>query len=114
MKHIQTGNIGEDIACRFLERKGYKIVERNFRKKFGELDIIAQNNGVLNFIEVKTLTGELGRDGEVLSEHSHRPEENVHAGKLKRIGRAIKAYITSHAVVSEWQFKVITVIYDSV
>ena len=48
------GKSGEDRACRFLKRKGYKIVDRNYFSRFGEIDIIAQNKEYLVFVEVKT------------------------------------------------------------
>lgn len=47
---------GEDIAAKFLKEKGYKIIERNFRKGYGEIDIIAIHKNILVFIEVKTRT----------------------------------------------------------
>ncbi len=47
---------GEDLACEFLKKKGYKILERNFRKGYGEIDIIAVKDKILVFIEVKTRT----------------------------------------------------------
>ncbi len=47
---------GEDLAVKFLRDKGYKIVERNFRKGYGEIDIIAIHKNILVFIEVKTRT----------------------------------------------------------
>lgn len=50
---------GEDIAAKFLKEKGYKIIERNFRKGYGEIDIIAVNKNILVFIEVKTRTSNL-------------------------------------------------------
>ena len=49
----QTGESGESIAVKFLKKNGYKIIERNYRCKLGEIDIIAQDNRVLAFIEVK-------------------------------------------------------------
>lgn len=49
-----TARLGEDLACEFLIKKGYKILERNFRKGYGEIDIIALDKNVLVFIEVKT------------------------------------------------------------
>lgn len=48
--------IGENLACEFLRKKGYKIIERNFRKGYGEIDIICTKNKTLVFVEVKTRT----------------------------------------------------------
>lgn len=56
MKTIFKGKLGEEIAQRFLEKKGYKILGRNLRlKNLGEIDVLAEKNGVLNFVEVKSL-----------------------------------------------------------
>lgn len=56
-KHIHTGIAGEDAACGYLEGKGYKILHRNFRSKFGELDIVCISpDKTLCFIEVKSLS----------------------------------------------------------
>jgi putative endonuclease len=49
-----TGKKGEDLASKYLENKGYKIIERNFRKGYGEIDIIATHRNTLIFVEVKT------------------------------------------------------------
>lgn len=51
-----TAVLGEDAACSYLTRKGYRILERNFRKGYGEIDIIAIIDEILVFIEVKTRT----------------------------------------------------------
>src|SRR3989344_4381790 len=51
-----TAQKGENIACEFLKKKGYKIIERNFRKGYGEIDIIAIKDKTLVFVEVKTRT----------------------------------------------------------
>ena len=50
----QKGDIGEDYAIKFLKKNKYKIRERNFRKPFGEIDIIAENKEYIVFVEVKT------------------------------------------------------------
>ena len=50
------GRKGEDLACEFLKKKGYRILERNFRCKMGEMDIIAAGDGCLCFVEVKART----------------------------------------------------------
>lgn len=49
-----TARLGEDLAADFLSKKGYRIIDRNFRKGYGEIDIIAVKGKVLIFIEVKT------------------------------------------------------------
>ncbi|KKQ75051.1 MAG: hypothetical protein US96_C0018G0023 [Candidatus Woesebacteria bacterium GW2011_GWB1_38_5b] len=69
------GKIGEDFACRFLLNKGYKILVRNFRSKFGEIDIIAHDGETTIFVEVKTRWSRL----------FGRAEEAVTGHKLKRI-----------------------------
>ena len=54
MNKKELGKYGEDIACKFLIKLGYKIIERNYRFGKGEIDIIADDNGTLVFVEVKT------------------------------------------------------------
>lgn len=49
-----VGNLGETIAARFLRRKGYKIIARNFKVSLGEIDIIAKKDLITVFVEVKT------------------------------------------------------------
>ena len=57
-QRIQLGQAGEDAAVVFLEREGYQILRRNFRNKFGEIDIIAKDRDTVCFIEVKTRKSE--------------------------------------------------------
>lgn len=54
MTKQQTGNYGEEIACQYLKKNGYKILERNYRIRGGEIDIVAKDGETLVFIEVKT------------------------------------------------------------
>jgi putative endonuclease len=54
---VALGRIGEDLACRELERRGYAIVARRYRRRGGELDIIARDGATLVFVEVKTRDG---------------------------------------------------------
>lgn len=68
-----TAVIGEDASCVFLEKKGYKILERNFRKGYGEIDIIALHKDTLVFIEVKTRSSNAyGAPFEAISPHKLR------------------------------------------
>jgi putative endonuclease len=50
----RTGNYGEAVVCAYLRNNGYEILEQNYTKPFGEIDIIAKRNDVLVFVEVKT------------------------------------------------------------
>ena len=54
-----VGFLGEEIAVNYLTSLGYKIIERNFKKRYGEIDIIAEDAGTLVFIEVKTRSDDL-------------------------------------------------------
>ena len=56
MQEKELGKKGEEIALRFLKKKGYKIIERNYVCKLGEMDIIAREKDTLVFVEVKTRT----------------------------------------------------------
>lgn len=54
MYNKEVGNFGENLAARYLNLKGYKIIKKNFRTKFGEIDLIAKKEEILVFVEVKT------------------------------------------------------------
>lgn len=56
--HNLIGEIGEEIAVKYLKKEGYYILERNYRNKFGEIDIIAVQNNCTVFIEVKSRSSE--------------------------------------------------------
>ena len=57
---LQTGRLGEDLACTFLQKLNYLIIERNFYCKLGEIDIVARTAEYLIFCEVKTRSGSTG------------------------------------------------------
>lgn len=100
------GNIGEDIACRYLQGKGFTIVTRNYSRKWGEIDIIAQKDSVPHFIEVKSVTGDFSREM-----GSRKPEDNVHPWKTRKIRRMVETYLSDMKKGSEteFQFDVISV-----
>lgn len=54
MDHLGTGKTGEDLAARYLKKRGYRILERNYRCPYGEVDIVAQEGGAIVFVEVKS------------------------------------------------------------
>ncbi len=77
------GKGAENTAARFLQEKGYTILEQNFGNKFGEIDIIAQDKDVIVFVEVKSKTGK----------QFGSPEEMVYPRKLSRIRRMATQYL---------------------
>lgn len=80
------GKLGEDKACEYLRQNGYKIIERNFRKGYGEIDIVATNKDVLAFIEVKTRT----------SNSFGSPLESITYWKLKSLIKTAQYYRMIH------------------
>jgi len=108
----RIGRIGEDTACRFLMKHGFSVVERNYWKKWGEIDIIAQKSKKLHFVEVKTVSRE--NLAEVTREiDDYQPEENIHPAKLKRLGRTVQTYLLEKNLENnEWQFDVLAVFLD--
>lgn len=108
----KVGRIGEDTACVFLMKRGFSIVDRNYWKKWGEIDIVAERDGVTRFIEVKSVSRESLDD--VSDETGHRPEDNVHPMKLKRMRRVIQTYLAEKGIGEEgrWQSDVAAVYLD--
>ncbi|MFH1956324.1 MAG: YraN family protein [Patescibacteria group bacterium] len=103
----EIGNLGEDLACEFLMKHGYKILDRNYRKKWGEIDIIAIKNNIIHFVEVKSVSHVT----------DYLPEENIHPWKRKRLARAIQTYLLENPAVSgtdetEWQTDSLAVFLD--
>ncbi|MEK7555541.1 MAG: YraN family protein [Patescibacteria group bacterium] len=83
----QLGAIGEDIACQHLIKKCYKIIKRNYRKPWGEIDIIAKSpDKILVFVEVKTVSGGSNNNARL------QPEEQLTKAKLQKLQRTASLY----------------------
>ena len=102
-KKREIGDTGEGVVCRYLEKKGYKVLERNYWKPWGEIDIIAERGEMTIFVEVKSVSRELG--GEGVPRGTYRPEDNMHPAKVKRLHRAIQTYLLEKKVPESrpWQ-----------
>lgn len=83
MNYRKFGNAGETLAASYLEEKGYRILKRNFWCKAGEVDIIAQKDDCVHFVEVKTRTGN----------YYGTPSESVTRHKLNRIRLVAEVYM---------------------
>jgi putative endonuclease len=82
----ELGKQGEALAAAYLERIGYRIVARNYRLRLGELDLIAEENGSVVFIEVKTR-----RDGAAVG-----PFEAVTRAKRRQMAKVAMEYLVRH------------------
>ena len=104
------GKVGENIACQFLEKEGFKLLERNYQKKWGEIDIIAEKDKQLHFFEVKSIATE---SLDLLNE-TYRPEENVHGLKIRNIRRMVETYLEEKGkgIGQEFSFHVLCVFKD--
>jgi len=91
------GNLSESIVCDFLVSKGYRIIDRNYLRKWGELDIVAVKEGSLHFIEVKSDFRKNQDDG-------YRAEELMHNLKQRRLRRIVATYLVDKKYGLEYPF----------
>lgn len=96
----RLGAQGEDLAASYLQRHGIRILERNYRRGYGEIDIVARDGTILVFVEVKTAaTDDFGQ-----------PEEWVDNRKQRQIARMAAAYLQEHGIRDvDCRFDVVTV-----
>lgn len=99
MDKAQKGKAGEDFACRILSEKGYRIIERNHHSRYGEIDIIAESDNALAFVEVKARK----QNGKTM------PREAVDARKQRKIILTAMLYLQSHSAQKPPRFDVFEV-----
>lgn len=87
-KELQKGARGEEAAALYLAEQGYTVLARNYRKRFGEVDIVALRQDVLVFVEVKTRS----------SSRFGTPAEAVDARKRRRISAAALSYVSENGM----------------
>jgi putative endonuclease len=109
----KIGELGEDVACKFLIKHGFSILERNYTRKWGEIDIIADKNNKRYFIEVKSVSCTTLPDFSEDNPFMKRPEENMHPWKMKRLRRIVETYLISKRFgYVDWQFDLLLVYLD--
>ncbi len=101
-EHIEKGKKGEELAYNYLLKKGYSILERNWRYKHLEIDIIAKKDTILHFIEVKTR-----KDKGLL-----HAREAMSYKKKQNILRAIEIYLSMHKLQNTAQLDLIAITID--
>jgi len=100
MKKQETGKLGEQVACKALEKQGYRILEKNYRCRYGEIDIVARQRDYIVFIEVRSKTGNA----------FGTPEESVTAAKKNKLIATALDYLSSHPGLPEnWRIDFVAV-----
>jgi putative endonuclease len=101
-----------------LQKHGYVILDRNYLKKWGELDIVAKKGKKIHFVEVKSVSRDLSNVNHETSakeNDTYRAEDNMHPRKLQRLARAVQSYLLEKDIPDdiEWQFDLATVHIDA-
>jgi putative endonuclease len=105
MKKQETGKLGEQIACKALEKKGYRVLEKNYRCRHGEIDIIARQRDHIVFIEVRSKT----------TDAFGTPEESLTTAKKNKLIATALDYLGSHPNQPEnWRIDFVAVELDPV
>ena len=94
---MSIGKEGEDRAVLYLKEFGYEIVRRNFHSKFGEIDVIAQKDGVLHFVEVKATDG------------SYEAIWRITKGKMEKILKTVNYFMLQNSFTCGYQIDAIIV-----
>lgn len=111
-EHNEIGKIGEKISKAFLMKHSFTVHETNYRTKFGEIDIVAEKEGILRFVEVKTVKV---RDVDAWQNLKIAPEDNLTAAKWSRCVTSIEIYLKNKGVPHEtrWQVDLACVYLDT-
>lgn len=100
--NLKTGKLGEDIAEKFLKEKGYKIISRNFKTKYSEIDLIVVKNKFLVFVEVKTRVGD----------NFGSPEGAINRKKRSRLEKAARAFTAFNNWEGPFRIDAICIVLD--
>jgi len=105
-----VGSYGEEIAGKYLIKHGFSILDTNYLKKWGEIDIVARRTNKIHFVEVKTVSYETKVQLHAAVSHgTWRPEENVNNSKIMKLNRAIESWLDEKNCQLEWQIDVAAV-----
>jgi putative endonuclease len=112
-KTTEIGNKAEDLACNLLNKLNFLIIVRNFRKRTGEIDIIATKDSIYHFIEVKSVTHETPWDSSHQRSISFRPEDRVTKSKIHKIYKTASLFMLEQGIVPpvEAQIDLVTVCF---
>ena len=101
-ENLKIGYRGESIAKRYLQNKGYRIIEQNYKNKYAEIDLIALDKKLLVFIEVRTKIGE----------KFGTPEESLNRNKIKKLIRNAAAYAVQKGYIMDYRIDAICIVLN--
>lgn len=96
------GQKGEDLAAEYLIRRGFKILQRNGRTPFGEIDLVCQQGDETVFVEVKLRN----------SKTFGNPEDSVVGNKLKRLKKSVECYVLNNHSIKEYRLDLVAIEAD--
>jgi len=105
----QLGSLGEEIAACFMKNQGFVLLERNYLKKWGEIDLIMQKDATVHFIEVKTVSRETKDQLAQTKMAEYRPEEQLTAQKYQKLARALESWLLAESYKGHYQLDLVTV-----
>ena len=110
-KRKVVGNLGEDVAAEYLRKHGFRIIDRNYRnrrgKQLGEIDIVAEEDGVVVFVEVKAREGRVG--------DAVFPEENITFDKLRKLSKIGELWLRERNQIDHpYRFDAVTVLFSGI
>ena len=105
MSTSELGFLAENLAARYLEKRGYSVLDLNYRKPWGEIDIVASKEGILVFVEVKA-------NRKIIS--GFEPELRVTSSKIDKVVRTERTYLAEkkYSPLQEWQVDIISIGLD--
>lgn len=101
-KNLEIGYWGEQTAKIYLQNKGYRIIEKNYRTKYAEIDLIARDKSILVFVEVRTRKDELFGS----------PEDSINRDKMRKLTRNAEAYAARKKYTKEYRIDVICIVLN--
>lgn len=101
----ELGELGEKMACEYLVSKGYKVLGKNWRISFGEIDIIAKSKKTIHFVEVKTI---------IANSNGFFPEQHVDYKKQRKLRQMAQIWLEQNKYKQEtaYQIDVIGILVD--
>ena len=102
MTSVSIGKLGEKVAREYLEKKGYNIIEQNYKTKYAEIDLIAKKKDILVFVEVRTKTGE----------EFGTPEDTINRDKKRKLRMNGRAYINRTKWKGPYRIDAICIVFN--